>query len=177
MSYTEMFAVVKNGDVVSIGDVHNAFRGAMFIWHKLAEKYFPGNNLMIDLGQEGSDFWKLINKDIPVHEKIVFGSTFDKVMVKSENIQRLIDAMDQFIKENPDGGNLDEQIRLLKSVIEDDDLIAVCWNQTSVCGSPWRRYIECEHCGNETDDLRSYNIHKDSGHWFLFEEFDFENNS
>ena len=41
MSYTEIYAVNKNGDVEEYEDIQNAWRGAMAVWNILEERYLP----------------------------------------------------------------------------------------------------------------------------------------
>ena len=41
MSYTEIYAIKKNGDVIKFSETQNAFRGAMSIWNIIDLKYLP----------------------------------------------------------------------------------------------------------------------------------------
>lgn len=173
MSYTEIYLVPEKGEVVMYDEVHNSWRGAMYVWTTLRDKYIPETEEEKQRGYRDSEMkpvWTLHKRDdiLPV-EKTVLMSTFDFVMVKKENIPAVIDSFEFFAKLHPDGSML-EQVEILKKLIDEEDCFAVCWNQTSVVGDMW--YMQdacgCEDCDGGID--RMYDITKDKKHWFLFEE-------
>ncbi len=134
------------------------------------------------------------------NEKIVLMSTYDNVMVKRKNFEELITAFRWFADnygtesaeekekrinwkapEKPKDGqwsihdmfsqtpplenhSLNEQAVVIEKLKDNKKVYAICWNQTSVNGDAWITYIP------KKDEHRSYNIKKDKGHWFLFDD-------
>lgn len=159
MSYTEIYGVKSNGEVVFIGETKNAFRGAMHVWMKLCDKY----------GIQGGMFggydrlWKMADKGTLSHaENIVLKSTFDNVVVKEEEIPMLLEAFKEYDKQFT-GSSLLEQAEIIKEeILNNDEMIAVCWNQTSVNSNPWTDgYDE-----DKEEDI-PYNVLTENRHWFL----------
>ncbi len=180
MSYTELYKFNKKGDAEFLGEVHNAWRGAMAVWDILDERYLPPYipewakrlgetdkryHRGGDPGGEAlKEVWAL-NKspEISDVDRIVLYSTYDNCVVKKENLPALIKAFEDFRGET----NLKEQADLLKTILNDEDCIAVGWNQTSVIGDTWTNFGG----RNDEDEEIPYNIKEMSGrHWFMFEE-------
>ena len=171
MSYTEMYKVDRDGNVHHAAEFHNSHRGAWLVWKQMCERYLhkdavmlimePGNGGM----QEVWDLWKAPR--VLRQHRIVMASTFDRVMVRRDNLLRLIEAIEEYAKDF-DPGTLLAQARKLQELVQDDDVIAVCWNQTSVNCNPWWVYDG----DDELDEGRSYNVNADENHWFLFEGID-----
>ncbi|MFW5962405.1 MAG: hypothetical protein ACOCQR_02205 [bacterium] len=182
MSYTEIYVVKKNGDVEVYAEIINAWRGAMAIWDILEEKhlppfrpsfvpctipddeieeyltYKPKRARSININ-DTKEIWDLASCDhIPFLDKIVLCTTFDKVIVKKENIQKVIDAFNSFEGQT----SLKEQAEILTKILEEDEYIGVTWNQTSVVRG-WGKH-------NEEDEYEHYNINTNDDHWFLFDE-------
>lgn len=181
MSYTEIFTFDKKGNASQYGEVKNAFRGAMQVWNLLDFKYLPpfiptwALNLPVreERYHRSSDFmggglkevWSLFdNPDISETDKIVLGTTFDNVVVMKENLQSVIDAFRAFEGET----SLKEQADILEEALNDEDVIAVAWNQTSVNGGAWETGdVFYDEDGDE--QLVPYNLSGDK-HWDLFNE-------
>ena len=165
MSYTELYQVLLDGDIVFYSEYHNSWRGAFFVWNCMSKKY-----LGRDAGfEELQQVWDLHeNEKIPLELRIVLASTFDNVMVKRRNIPFLINSIHVFSTFFGSDNNVARQIPNLENLYLDDDTFAVCWNQTSTCFSPW---IIRTPEGN-----RKYNVFRDEKHWFLFEEDAFTRN-
>lgn len=78
-----------------------------------------------------------------------------------KDLPKLIDMFRKFEGET----SLKEQADLIENAFKnDDDLIAVAWNQTSVNGDAW----ESEET-DEDDNFLPYNLLKHNKHWNLFE--------
>jgi len=180
MSCTEIFGFNKKGDAYKLGEIGNAFKGAMMVWNYLDKKYLPKyypewakvlNGSKDELYYRTSDseeikkIWALFKSDkIALTDKIVLGSTFDNVIVKKENISKLLKTFREFEGET----SLKEQADLIEKAVEqNNNLIAVAWNQTSINGDNWTNY----HYDDAKDEYSPYNIFKDTGHWELFEEY------
>lgn len=176
MSYTEIYKFKKNGNAQKIGDINNAFRGAMAVWSILEKKYLPpfmpswangkpGNYTRLsDFKNAIKEIWNLLNAEqVSESDKIVLCSTFDNVIVLKEDLPKLITVFREFEGDT----SLPEQADILENYFNtDDDLIAVAWNQTSVNGDCWINY------GGINDDSEAipYNIlTMTDRHWNLFE--------
>jgi hypothetical protein len=177
MSFMEIFAFNREGDAEDYGDARNSWGGAMHIWNSLSKKYGFGDFPM--MRTENVPIWEACTEGkLNEHDTVTCKFTFDRVWVKSENIPRLIESLCVFVREFVDGTNvartLPAAIEILQKAHSDPGVIGVAFNQTSV-GEAWcgQIPIPCEHCGGtDTDDYRPYNLHKDEGHWELFESID-----
>jgi hypothetical protein len=180
MSTTEIYGITKNS-AFELGETRNSHRGAMAIWIYVEDKYLPpyvpGWAIRLNR-QDGKysrtvqsfgdnensieEIWQLRNSEkISPIDNIVLGSTFDNVLVKIENIDKLCDAFVSFEGET----SLKEQIPIIKSAKEDESIIAIGWNQTSVNSDTWANYKYDE----EKDESIAYNMEIDDKHWFLFD--------
>lgn len=165
MSYTELFKVNLKGDIEIYQEFHNSHRGAMLVWKNMCERYLPDTDFF-SLFRDLSPVWALWkNKTVDTSDRIVMAATFDRVMVKKQDLQRVVDAMRSYGERYEDPGTIPQQADAIEKLITDDDCQAICWNQTSVNADAWVTR-------GESEDLQDYNINRDSGHWFLFQEFD-----
>lgn len=148
-------------------------------WVKCANWYKPGmtaQELKANIGYAPTrcapylndnpmkEIWELQhNKDVPVHERICLYTTFDDILVKRENVPKVIDAFRKFGGET----SLPEQADILQEMLKDSDIIAVGWNQTSVNSDSWST---CGGYDEETDTRKPYNCITGKGHFWLFDE-------
>lgn len=162
MSYTEIYGFNRDGNAYDQAQVQNAWRGAMAIWRIMEERHLPPvpySRLMNPV--EARAVWRLYaDKSVPMHERIVLLSTMDKCLVKKEDFPRLIEAFRKFEGDT----SLPEQADILEAMLENEDCIAVGWNQTSVTATPWWSYDE------ETDEEIPYNCLTGSDHFWLFDD-------
>ena len=133
MSYTEIIKVKKDWTVEGVDQIGNSFRGAFAIWQELAKHrlwmaWLPMSRE--DQMQRVWDLWK--DEKTPRYEQIVMRSTFDRELVRQENLPKLLEAMELFISAYPDKTSLDEQIEIISGLVDDPDCLAIGWNQTSV---------------------------------------------
>ena len=175
MSCTEIFAFDIAGNAHEYCDIRNAWRGAMAVWRKMEEEYLPpkifyGQKISRLMGlnpKDADEIWDLFsNTKVPEHERIVLGTTFDKCLVRKEDIPKVIEAFRKFGGET----SLPEQADVLEKLLGDDNCIAVGWNQNSVCDSFWIKYNE------ETDTYYPYNFLAMNEHWWLFDDLKSEDN-
>jgi hypothetical protein len=179
MSYTEIYKFKKNGDAECFGEIKNAWLGAMAVWNFLDKKYLP--KYIPDFAQilgetdkgyyRSSDFrtdaikevWALsLNDGVSKMDKICLLSTFEDVIVLKENLPELLEAFRKFEGET----SLTEQANAIEDeLINDPELLAIAWNQTSVTGIAWVSE-ELDRHGNHTP----YNILNSNKHWSLFDE-------
>lgn len=193
MSCTEIYTFDKNGDAHHYGNVRNAWRGAMAVWRIMEERYLPPyipdyvrpcwwfhegitqEEMNKHLGYVPSrlspltpeeckeEVWALVNNDaVPEKERIVLGTTFDKVLVKREHIPTVIEAFRSFCGDT----TLPEQADLLEKIMQDPDVIAVGWNQTSVNADNWTEY----YFDGETMEYKPYNCLTGADHEWLLED-------
>lgn len=179
MSYTEIYKFKKDGNAYIIGETKNSWRGAMAVWDILEQKYLPpffpdwafakdksysrSSEMSKDDGGAMKEVWELYNGDkITASEKITLGTTFDNVIVMKNDIPKVIEAFRNFEGQT----SLKEQADILEHALNDDDLMAVAWNQTSVNGDSWANYGGYDTLAEE--DI-PYNILTQDKHWDLFQ--------
>lgn len=185
MSYTEIYAFKKDGNAIFLGETKNSWRGAMSIWRIMEERYLtplskPYWMLQEDYDKNGysrcgavsfgkepnpiKEIWDLfVEEKVSRVDKIVLGTTFDKIIVMRENVEETIKAFQAFEGET----SLTEQSEIIKKIFEDDECIAIAWNQTSVCGDTWLNYGGYDE---ETEEEIPYNILTMEDHGDLFDD-------
>lgn len=167
MSFTILFKVPESGEIEEYVRYQNAFQGAFNIWEEMTGHYLGLPT--VPMFGNMQPVWDLAESErVPLNDRIVMLSTFDNVMVRRENLPTLIAAFRDFATRF-DPGHLLAQAAALEKLVDDPTCYAVCWNQTSVNGDMW-----LEPSG-EVDEYdypiyRLYDISKDTGHWFLFDE-------
>lgn len=193
MSYTEIFYFGKDGKANSLDETQNSHRGAMAVWDIMDKKYLeplprPSWMDIDDYNKRGyrrssasmalhnginslKEVWDLWTSDKTSRiDKIVLGSTFDKVIVMRDNIDELIKAFQIFYEVDGSNTSLKEQADILIEAINDDDICddicAIAWNQTSVNGDSWTNII----WDDEEDDYIPYNYLEQTDHFDLFKE-------
>ena len=181
MSYTELFYFNKKGEANKLSTHQNAWRGAMAVWKLMEDKYLPpyipdwaraigdpGQTYSRTASMFGDDMaikeiWQLADKDdVSMEDKIVLCTTFDKAIVKKENLPQTIEAFRVFNKANQGITSIGAQAYALEKAHKDPDCIAVAWNQTSAC-SAWVFSYDDDH------ELIKYNVLTDAEHWEVFE--------
>ena len=172
MSYTTLYLVPEKGEIIEFEEYRNSWGSAPFIWSALFDKYLksPNDPPYTSWMSQSERLWKLAEKGGPLNknEKICLMSTFDKVMVKKKNLPQLIDAFTWFYKHYKKTGvvcHLMDQVKSFRDLLDRDDCYAVCWCQTSVSDDVW----DSERT-TEDDDILPWDISKDKGHFFLFDE-------
>jgi hypothetical protein len=188
--------VNKNGDALAAYEFHNSWGGAALIWDYFTEKYFPlkpgqkrwetGIGMGADL-KPVWDLWK--RKDLSEAERVVMMSTFDNVMVRKEDLNRLADAFEAVLvdmqRQIPEldkrANHMHAQAEVFRKITkEQPDVQAICWQQTTCGDDPW--YInpvipenydeltEQEQIEFNDQEGNPYNINTGTKHWFLYEE-------
>lgn len=179
MSNTVVYGFGKDGTVKSSIDIKNAWHGAMAVWTILEEKYLPSlpkpewavimkepdrywSRTKEIFEDKMQDVWDLAKDSrLTFDEKIVLLSTFDNVLIKRENIDRLIKAFRNFNGET----SLLLQVKAIKKIVKDEDVLAIGFNQTSI-GYGWDVY----NYDDEIEESTSYNCLTQDKHWWLFNE-------
>lgn len=196
MSYTEIYGFHKNGDAYLYEEIKNAFRSGMAIWNFLEEKYLPpylpeyakkmGYKTAEEYNRAGhkssrcisvfepnaiQEIWDLADSDkVSETDKICLYTTFDKCLVKKDDIPLVVKAFREFDGET----SLKEQADVFEEMYADDDCIAVGWNQTSVNCDTWSNAGGYDE---ETDKNKPYNCLNGDKHFWLFDELGSEENA
>lgn len=190
MSCTEIYTFDKEGYACWYGEVKNAWRGAMSIWGALEEKYLPPyipkyvlrlgitthEQAINELGYKPmrvtswmdesamQEIWNLADSDkVSEVDKICLHTTFDKVLIRKEDIPKVVDAFKNFEAET----SLKEQADILEEIYKSDDYIAVGWCQTSANSKSWGDYHGYD---DEKDESIPYNCLNEIEHYWLFDE-------
>lgn len=184
MSYTEITFFGKDGKPSYTEEIRNAWRGAISVWHFMEETYLPEYipdfvKAVPSLHEEGRKYhrtpsgdsktlkevWDIVNLESIIRKhQIVMLSTYDNVLVKKENFKELIEAYRSTSGEFE--SSLGEQADIIEKALKNEDIIAVGWNQTSVCSNCWY-YGDYDE---EAEEGIPYDINSMDKHWFLFEE-------
>ena len=193
MSYTEIFAFNKDGLCCEEYAIKNAWSGAMAVWGILEEKYLPPYRpRYVPDGMSMQEFeqrfgfkpsrlsftsvsekenpmyeiWKLFeNKSVSLDDRIVLGTTFDNVLVRRCEIGKVIDAFRNFDGET----SLNDQADILEKIMEDENISAIGWNQTSVNADTW---MNIGITGENDEECCPYNYQEQDDHWWLFDELE-----
>ena len=186
MSYTTIYKIDTDGDVIEYADIKEAHRIALTIWQLIHIRWFKliencierpewvkeGETVTfsdIQVSGQMSDFWPLYrNLSVSRAHRIVFGSTFDYMTVKAADFEELINAYELFMKdldfcsELEDFGGMEEFVRIIKELQSDTDCkgLSMC---SSVISSLWENY-------DDVGEYSAYNTNKDTRHWDLFED-------
>lgn len=136
--------------------------GAMHVWVALSKTYNIQGGMFSGLQK----LWKLADTGTLVDfENTVMKSTFDNVMVKKENVKMLLSAFEEYDDKYPNSSLLEQAKIIEEEILNKQEMIAVCWNQTSVNGNPWT-----EGYDEENDEEIPYNMLTGEKHWFLTQE-------
>lgn len=177
MSCTEIYKFNRQGDAHLYGEVQNAWRGAMAIWLALEEKYLPPyesewmgsgspSRVFTMMPETMKEIWNLCESDkVTRSEKICLHTTFDKCLIHKEDIPEVVKAFREFKGET----SLNEQADILEKLANDDDCIAVGWNQTSCTTPSWEDYNGYD---DENDIPIPYNCITGEEHYWLFDDLD-----
>ena len=175
MSYCEIYALRRNGDIEQYGDARNAFGGAMHIWMVYAEQLGilpsasgkPEAARDIALGRllHGGmdDVWKRYD-ELPEPDQWVMRSTFDRVLIGKAALPTYLGHLRAFAERHP-SETLREIIAILDRAALDSAVCGVAFNHTSVVHGTW--LVPVESADDEEVEDRPYNIKRDQGHWWI----------
>lgn len=177
MSCSCLYKVFQDSPIELVGEFGNSWGFAMRIWNSLAIKYmklecFPLHELLKP-NEESlcSKFWKLASdKNVPLRDRIVLASTYDRVIIEKERLADLADCYDEFEKEYAYAGvtNLPAIAKVLRELQNEDGFVGVVFHVNSVTENLWETYNE------EKDEYVSF-MFKDfdeEKHFLLFEELE-----
>lgn len=169
MSYAAMYQIRPDGEVVQFKRFSNSYFGCMLIWMEFAVKYnlAPRDKASMLLASVDSAqcIWDLAKlPSMPIDEKIVMLATFDHYAIRREDFPSTISAFNNIYDALPN----DLKHCHLKSWAETikclpDDCMGLAFRHVSVAKNLWT-------VPDEGEERRPYNVFKDSGHKWLFEE-------
>lgn len=152
MSQTIIFAFDKDGASREYGYTKNSWRGAWAVWDIMGKRHLGiGASIINESAMQ--KIWDLMDdKRVPMNERIVMGTTFDRCLAKNEDIPKVIKAFREF-----DGDtSLKEQADILQEIYDTGDYMAVGWHQNSGSCEMWYEY----------------NFVTEDNHWWLFDELE-----
>jgi hypothetical protein len=153
MSYSSVYAINKQGDVVYVGAARNNHAYAPHAWDVIAKKTgfgdFPWNDKA-----KLAKFWPLFNSGkLSERDNLVLGSTYDRVWVARENLGALAAALRSFYEEHSwiemdpskpwrtERTQVAETMlgvaKLLDEVAKDETHRGACFNLCSANENPW----------------------------------------
>lgn len=157
MSRTELYYITPTNRIVGYMEFRNSHLGAMNVWINLYRAHFEerimGQQKVLGFLPHGpitnEDYsllwglWK--NKDIPIYERAILGSTFDMVILEKEHFNRFYDDVMKFAVYYSIGTLYLQAIAIKK--LSKRNIIGVCWNQTSVNGDMYSLLKESAKTG------------------------------
>lgn len=157
MSYVEVFKVKTNGDVEEYGEAQNSHGYAHLVWMALGEKYLGGFSLL-----NASLTWNLFDSDkITKDEKIILGSTFDRVWIKKELMPDLIRILHDFYYSHcrEKVGTMLVVHGILSEMLLEKDTMGCAFNQSSIGEAFWEVY----DADSEDEGCTPYNVLTNDG--------------
>lgn len=164
MSYTEIIIFKKNKDYECM-EFPNGGRSALAIWKFIEKKYgitydyFNRDRYDKELGIV------FHNKKSDLIDRICLGISFGRTLVKRENFKSLCNEMYNFKEKS----SLKEQADFIRKFINDENVLAVGWNHTSVDKNFWLNWYD-----NNLEKETLYDINNGKEHYWLFEELNKE---
>lgn len=136
----------------SFSEIGNSWRGAMFFWRYIEEKYLPSlpkpdwmrkedesyvSRFTMSMCRKESNLnevWGLFSdKRLSRNERIVLGTTLDRGYLLFEDIPYVVNALNEVYAEMGGNNSLAEQAGALNYLyIHHKDVFCVVWLQTSV---------------------------------------------
>ena len=179
MSHSTMYGVPKKGEIRALEEYQNSHGTAPVIWGYLYDKYVPKAHSYDCWGTHNEKLWALSDDPrLSRHEKICLWLTFDHCMVKTKDIPVVVEALRQLYKDtfNPEYVNhLSKLADDMEALQKSRKFVALCFIWTSVADDIWDSQAKpvCDKCGHEEDDYcGKWDLSKEEGHWFLFDEID-----
>ena len=137
MSTTNIYRLGR--EPAEIGETHNSWRGAMYVWNDIAKRYFGLSTFPLFDDTARLKIWNAHTyASLPQHEIIVLMTTMDFAVVCGRSARIVADAFEKYGKEHPHSSLAEQAEILLSADIQSNDWIG--WQQTSVAefwGEQW----------------------------------------
>jgi hypothetical protein len=175
MSYTAMLMFGKDGTLREGYHYPNSWYSAMLIWFQMGERYKDEFPFGMDKEAEMKAWWERMstNLNIPYHDRITLGTTYDRAVVMKKDVPDLIVAFKETAKWLPKHCHIHGMINDLLD-LDLEDITGVCWWQTSTIPCPWVEEIPEEEFPQEEviaegDQCVNYNVLTGKDHNDVFE--------
>lgn len=183
MSYTTILEMPQEGELTEVAEFNNSWGSAMRVWMPMAMAYLadPEANANQEMGRimlsgDMCGLWKLVDGDkLTRAERIVLAWTFDKSVCEYSKLVEMAELFREFDKQHPVPGKVNH-LPAFADLYEKmglgipSDALGLCVIQTSVTSYVWD--------GVQPEDQEArcprYDASKDTGHSFIFEEYDKE---
>lgn len=153
MASTEIYVKRSGGRKWErIGCASQAMCGAIKFWLEMEKKYlhpllYTNTTRLIPLNEAQKEVWEIPqnkNCPMPMDERFVFFTTFDRTMVASKDVPSLIEAL-RSVGERYNT-NHTEQADIIEAFYNEnkDKKFHIAWNQTSIC-------YQCDKFGKNMD--------------------------
>lgn len=167
MSYCSLI-YFRDGKPFAESEYRNAWGGAAKIWSDLFDAYLkrpsvPYDNWLTRCAGNDSSLWDLAKRrDLPMFERSVHASTFDRAIIRREHFQQFVAHLRDFVSKYPAG---DKVCHLLAwaDAIESSDAEAVGFYGTSCSCNPWYRFDE------ENDESIPYDLTTGDQHFEVYD--------
>ena len=174
-----MNIVRGDGLVLPYKEYKNPWLFSMFNWNHLGEKYVPKkpNELSelwtyrVFIGGQCKDIFSLFSEPKITHEdRLALGMTLDGMVVRLAEFEDFVAVVRRFrATMKTQATHLDQiatDIDELRLKFQNDgfDVIGVSWWQSTMSDNFWEKKTR------KKDEYRPYNLNKDRGHYFLYDE-------
>lgn len=165
MSRAILHGFNREGEIYTIAEYNNAWHGAVLVWVNMATKYgIPNGEAVIYDENVSKQVWALPKncKHMTEADRITMMTTFDRFIVYKQDFPALITAMRESASWLPEHCHIIKEANDIEKHMNDEDLIAVAWTQTSVA--------DCWGSGefDENEESVPYNLNKHNKHHDLF---------
>ena len=145
MSYCKI-VIFRDGKAAEDIEFRNAWGGAARIWESLFERYLKNPDIPYDSWLFGNQqlLWDLAKRQtLPIYERAVHASTFDRAYVRQVNFSRFCTDLRAFDAAFPAGTKI-SHLQAWADAIEKLNAEAIGFHGTSVSEDLWRKYDEAK---------------------------------
>ena len=171
MSRSTLYAAGPDGDMEPVQDYRNAWLFAVVIWRWMIDNYLrkelpEGSASGRWLGNKPvmEKLWQLAYEpSVPWIESVCLAATFDRALVRGSERVAIVNAFRSFmtlVESECHLGAMAADIEVLP-----ENTRAIGWYPTSVAENLW--FVTDDEADEEG---RAYNIDRDTGHFWIFEE-------
>lgn len=174
MSYSTLYSVPESGQIENYKEYRNGWGTAPVIWDHIIDKYkLKGEHeysLMPSVMKKLFDMINETHEKILPWERVCLALTCDRMILKRENFFKASDALEKFHTATHSPERVNHLLQISKDLIElakDDSVYGACFIWTSVSDDVW----DSPNREDEDECSMQWDISKDKGHWFLFQEY------
>jgi hypothetical protein len=168
MSTASLYVAGPDGRMEEHSEYGNAWLFGMAIWQYLINRYLtaylPKSGFWMGDGEFLSRLWQL-SKDprVPFVEQVCHACTFDRALVRGSERDVVVNCFRSMATLLP-RSHLTQMAEMIESL--PPEIRAIGWQATSVAESLWWVYPGPE----EEGEGHPYNIDRDTGHHWIFDE-------